>query len=174
MLSDCDISDKWTRPEAEIFRDIAIEMGVPSDRIIVETKATNTGENVLFSYKILSSRNLIPSSIILVQMPFMERRVYATFLRQWPAFQVHSDDTHHTKMKCNVIASSPQIALAQYPNENVGKIVEIVQMMLETMKRIIEYPEKGLQIPQVIPDEVKNAYEKLKNDRRFSSRHREL
>lgn len=150
-----------------------MEMGVPSDRIIMESKATNTGENVLFSYEVLSSRNLIPSSVILVQMPFMERRAYATFLRQWPAFQVPSDDKHHTNM-CSVIASSPQMTLAQYPNKNVGQIVDIVDMMLETMKRIIEYPGKGLQILQFIPAEVMNAYEKLKNDPRFSSKRREL
>jgi hypothetical protein len=33
----------WTRPEAEIFAERAVELGVPSDRVHVENRAKNTG-----------------------------------------------------------------------------------------------------------------------------------
>ena len=33
----------WERPEAEIFADIAMKMGVPKDKILIENKSTNTG-----------------------------------------------------------------------------------------------------------------------------------
>ena len=40
--------DMWTEPEADQFAAIAIGMGVPSDKILIENKSSNTGENILF------------------------------------------------------------------------------------------------------------------------------
>ena len=39
----------WTRSEAEIFADVAVSLGVPRDRVLIEARSTNTGENVDFS-----------------------------------------------------------------------------------------------------------------------------
>ena len=39
-------SGMWARPEAEIFADVAVGMGVPRERVLVEARSTNTGENV--------------------------------------------------------------------------------------------------------------------------------
>jgi uncharacterized SAM-binding protein YcdF (DUF218 family) len=46
---------------------MAIEMGIPKEKIIVENKATNTGENILFTKKILEDRRLSLKKIILVK-----------------------------------------------------------------------------------------------------------
>ncbi|XP_061198194.1 uncharacterized protein SCO4629-like [Saccostrea echinata] len=51
---------KWKKSEAEIFKDRAISLGVNKNKILLEPKATNTGENVSFSYNILKQRNLLP------------------------------------------------------------------------------------------------------------------
>uniref|UniRef100_A0A3Q3E7Y3 DUF218 domain-containing protein n=1 Tax=Labrus bergylta TaxID=56723 RepID=A0A3Q3E7Y3_9LABR len=75
----------WTRPEAEVFLDVALRMGVPRMNSLLETEATNTGENIRFSHRVLKERNIPVSKVILVQQPFMERRVYATFMCQWPS-----------------------------------------------------------------------------------------
>ncbi|HKB14041.1 MAG TPA: YdcF family protein, partial [Vicinamibacterales bacterium] len=39
----------WTEPEADRFARIAAAAGVPPDRIMIENRSTNTGENVLFT-----------------------------------------------------------------------------------------------------------------------------
>ena len=39
----------WDRSEAEIFAERAIARGVPADKIMLETKSTNIGENVRFT-----------------------------------------------------------------------------------------------------------------------------
>src|SRR6185436_21171173 len=57
----------WQDPEANRFAAIAIGMGVPPDRILIENRSTNTGENVLFTRELLAARGLDPSSFILVQ-----------------------------------------------------------------------------------------------------------
>ncbi|XP_034151987.1 uncharacterized protein SCO4629-like [Esox lucius] len=48
----------WTRPEADVFLDVALKMGVPRENILLETEATNTGENIRFSYRLLKENNI--------------------------------------------------------------------------------------------------------------------
>ena len=65
--------------EAEAFRDIAIQMGVPEKAILLETKSTNTGENISLTQELFKQKGIHPNSFLLIQKPFMERRAYATF-----------------------------------------------------------------------------------------------
>ena len=74
----------WHEPEADQFATIAVAMGVPPERIVIENRSTNTGENVQFTRQLLAERQLFPQRFILVQKPYMERRSYATFTKQWP------------------------------------------------------------------------------------------
>ena len=41
----------WNKTEAETFYNIALEEGVNKDKILIENKSTNTGENLHFSKK---------------------------------------------------------------------------------------------------------------------------
>ena len=125
-------------------------MGVPGERIIVETRSTNTGENVQFTRRLLEERGLDPESFILVQKPYMERRAYATFKRYWP--------------EKRAVVTSPQFSFEDYlKNHSNGALTEdeIVCIMVGDLQRIRLYPERGFQIPQEIPDEVWAAYEGL-------------
>jgi hypothetical protein len=49
-------SGMWNRSEAEIFADVAAGLGVPRERILIESRSTNTGENVDFSRQLLKQR----------------------------------------------------------------------------------------------------------------------
>jgi len=71
--------DTFTQSEAATFAAIAIQNGVPRSNIILETTPTNTGENIRFSYRKLVQLDLLPSSAILVQKLYVERRTYTTF-----------------------------------------------------------------------------------------------
>lgn len=140
----------WSEPEAELFARVAREMGVPAERIVVETRSTNTGENVQFTRRLLEERELDPESFILVQKPYMERRAYATFKRYWP--------------EKRAVVTSPQFSFEEYlKNHSNGALTEdeIVCIMVGDLQRIRLYPERGFQIPQEIPDEVWAAYEGL-------------
>ncbi|XP_035679744.1 uncharacterized protein SCO4629-like [Branchiostoma floridae] len=141
----------WDRPEADIFHDIAVAAGVPSDRILVENKASNSGQNVLLSYKLLQEHNIPTRSIILVQKPYMERRAYATFMKQWPG---NIEET-------SLYVTSPRISFQDYANDEVGQMKNTVEIMLSDLYRVRTYPEKGFQIHQEIPPKVWEAYEKL-------------
>lgn len=138
----------WEKPEAEIFAKIALEMGVPKDKILIENKSTNTGENLLFTYELLKEKNLHFNKLILVQKPYMERRTYATFKKQWP------DPT------TEIFVTSPQLSFSDYCTNEYPKD-KVIAIILGDLKRIKTYPEKGFQIYQEIPKDVWNAYEKL-------------
>lgn len=131
----------FTKSEAEVFADVALERGVPKGQIIMETESTNTGENVRFTYNLLKNLGLSPKRLILVQSPYMERRTYATFRRQWPDAAVEFSVT------------SPQLRFDEYPCGAISKDL-FVTVMVETLLRIKEYPERGFQVPQDIPNEV--------------------
>ncbi|XP_028666436.1 uncharacterized protein SCO4629-like [Erpetoichthys calabaricus] len=138
----------WHQSEAEIFLEVAIKMGVPRDRILLEKEATNTGENVRFSFQVLKGHGIQARRVILVQQPFMERRVYATFLWQWPE---DKENTH-------VVVTSPAIDLYSYPSAAVGSMDHLISCMLGVLERIRDYPKKGFQIEQEITSEVLEAY----------------
>lgn len=48
----------WNESEAEKFAKIAVEKGVPEDKIIKESKSTNSGENVSFIRALVESLGL--------------------------------------------------------------------------------------------------------------------
>jgi uncharacterized SAM-binding protein YcdF (DUF218 family) len=138
--------DMWTETEADKFAKIAIETGVPKERILIENKSTNTGENILFTQQLLEQNNLHPQSFIVVQKPYMERRSYATFKKHWP--------------DKNLIVTSPQISFHDYPNNEIS-LDKVIHIMLGDLQRIKIYAEKGFQIYQPIPEDVWEAFEKL-------------
>lgn len=140
----------WSEPEAELFAGIARRMGVPDERILVETRSTNTGENVQFTKRLLAERGVEPRSLILVQKPYMERRTYATFSNYWPGPRV--------------VVTSPQVSLAEYLAGYSNRALtedDVVGITVGDLQRVRLYPEKGFQIPQEIPADVWAAYEEL-------------
>ena len=138
--------DLWRETEAGAFAKIAIQKGVPAEDILIENRSTNTGENVLFTRTLLQEKGLAPQSFILVQKPYMERRTYATFQKQWPGKTVY--------------ITSPQISFKDYSTEELP-LERVINIMVGDLQRIHIYAEKGFQIPQHIPDEVWKAYERL-------------
>jgi uncharacterized SAM-binding protein YcdF (DUF218 family) len=140
----------WTEPEADRFAAIATAMGVPRTSILIENRSTNTGENVQFTRDMLFARGLDPASFILVQKPYMERRTYATFKKVWPGKPI--------------LVTSPRMSLeeylARYTDESLSAD-DAIGIMVGDLQRIREYPARGFQIPQQIPDEVWEAYLEL-------------
>lgn len=137
----------FNRPEAEIFAESLQQQGVPKENILLEPRATNTGENVIFTKKLLEEKGLHYKSFILVQKPYMERRSYATFKKQWP--------------EAECLVTSPQLSYEEYMGTDEDFKIARIKAMVGDLERIKEYPQKGFQIPQEIPDQVWQAGQKL-------------
>ncbi|MFL5744670.1 MAG: YdcF family protein [Niastella sp.] len=138
--------DMWAETEAELFANIALDRGVPREAIFIENKSTNTGENIQFTQQLLQEKNLNLDSFIVVQKPYMERRSYATFKKQWPDKKL--------------LVTSPLLSFEEYPTSDIS-VEKLINMMVGDLQRIKFYPEKGFQIYQEIPGDVWKAYEKL-------------
>jgi len=136
----------WNEPEADQFARVAVNRGVPKEKILIENKSGNTGENISFTKKLVEERGLDLKKFIVVQKPYMERRAYATFRKVWPEKEI--------------IATSPSISYEEYPDELRSR-EDIIAIMVGDLQRIKVYAEKGFQIPQEIPSDVWDAYEKL-------------
>jgi uncharacterized SAM-binding protein YcdF (DUF218 family) len=136
----------WSEPEADRFAAVARAKGVPDNALLIENKSTNTGENIRFTAQLLADKGLDPHSFLVVQKPYMERRSYATFKVHWPDKDLR--------------VTSPQIAFEDYPNGEIP-MARVIELMVGDLQRIREYPAKGFQIPQEIPERVWAAFERL-------------
>ena len=138
----------WAKSEAEMFAEVMRQRGVPESAMLLESRSTNTGENVRFTRELLAARSLTVQSVIAVQQPYMERRTFATIRKQWSevALQV----------------SSPPLDFAAYCDSTIP-LRDIIEFMVGDLQRILEYPRLGFMIPQEVPATVLNAYEVLVN-----------
>lgn len=132
----------FQKSEAELFGEVAREHGVPDSALILETGATNTGENVRNTRALLAARGIVPKRILAVQKPYMERRTLATLTLHWPGPELS--------------VTSPRLDFAAYCTPGFPRS-EVVAMMVGDAQRIIEYPKRGWQAAQPVPPEVPRA-----------------
>jgi uncharacterized SAM-binding protein YcdF (DUF218 family) len=137
---------RFQRSEAELFAEVAAAKGVPRERMLIEDRSTNTGENVDFTRRLLAERGLDAGRAIAVQKPYMERRTLATFHSRWPELEV--------------VVTSPQIDFDAYPTEEIP-LDDVIHIMVGDLQRLIVYAQKGWSEPQRIPPEVIEAYQRL-------------
>jgi uncharacterized SAM-binding protein YcdF (DUF218 family) len=135
------------KPEAELFADIAMKMGISPKDILIESKSTNSEENLHFSMKTLNERRIVIDSVILVHKPYMERRQFATWKKLFPDIEV--------------VITSPQFPYDEYIKQSGITKEETINIIVGETQRIKLYPNKGFMIYQEIPDDVWEAYEQL-------------
>lgn len=137
----------FPKTEAEIFRDIAIENGVPEDKILLEKTSVNTRDNIRFAKKILKKHHINPKKIIIVHGPFVGRRVSSTVKK------IMRDK--------DVIITSPLISFDEYINildSKPDNILNNISVIVGDIQRLIIYPKLGWQIENEIPQDIIDAY----------------
>ena len=137
---------RFPRGEAVHYRERAIELGVPDQQILLETRATNTSENLRLSRAVLAEHNVVPRSVMLISRPYQQRRAYATCRLVWPEVEV--------------ICGSNPLTLDDYV-VSIGDARRVVDMLVGDTQRIEVYAHRGFAVPQPIPGEVREAYERL-------------
>ncbi len=137
----------WNKPEALVFSERMIELGVPKDFIIIESESKNTGENFIKSRTLLQNIGKEISSGIIVQKPFMERRALATAEKQWS--------------EISWCVTSPDITFDDF----MGKFNEesLINILVGDTWRVIEYYLLGFQTKQEMPDNVYAVMNELIN-----------
>lgn len=137
---------KWQEPEAHKFARIAAETGVPTNRIFIEDKSANTGQNILFSRKMLNEKGIEVESALLVHKPYMERRALATAQKFWP--------------EIDYCVSSPPISFEDYPTDEIP-FDQLIHIMVGDFQRILEYPGQDFQTNQDVSKKAMESYQFL-------------
>lgn len=136
---------KMDMTEADLLADTARKLGVPESAILRERLASNTGENVTFSARLLEKAGVAPKTVILIHKPFMSRRFLATAEAQWPSPQPQ------------FIARHEAISMKDYESK-YGR-AGMIRGILGDFNRIEKYAKSGHQSPQFIPTKVQHSFE---------------
>lgn len=146
--------ERFPRGEAVHFREHALALGVPANAVLLEPCAKNTGQNITLSREVLTAAGITPKTVLLVSMPYMERRAYATARKVWPEVEA--------------ICASVPLEFDNYL-KTIGDDQLVVHQLVGDLQRVIEYPRLGFAIEQDVPEDVHTAYEALIRDG-FTSR----
>jgi uncharacterized SAM-binding protein YcdF (DUF218 family) len=138
--------ERFPRGEAVHFREHAVGLGVPAEAILIEPHATNTGQNISLSREVLAEAGMRPTTLMLIAMPYMERRAFATARKVWPEIEI-------------VCASQP-VEFNDYL-KGMGDERKVAEMLVGDLQRVIEYPKLGFAVEQDVPEDVHDAYEAL-------------
>lgn len=135
----------WQEEEGKVFAKKCIELGVPKEKIMIESHATNTGENITLTKELLEKKGIKVDSGIIVCKPYMAKRALATARKQWPEVEWR--------------VAVKKIPLDEYvPKDDLEREINV---MVGDMQRMKTYAEAGFQVPVDIPDDVWDAYKRL-------------
>jgi uncharacterized SAM-binding protein YcdF (DUF218 family) len=148
-------------PEAEVWREELRRShpAIPDAAVILESRSTNTGENVAFTTALLErdypdlafGRGL--RRIIVVASPTRLRRVWLTLRRQHP-------DLALTRRLPSGTSLETDRALYQ------AQGIDYVAHLVGELDRIEQYPARGFILPEALPVEVQLARQALDRHRR--------
>jgi uncharacterized SAM-binding protein YcdF (DUF218 family) len=136
----------WNRAEAEVFGEFACAMGVPRERLLLETQSANTGENFRFAFDAMLSAGVECRSLLVVTKPNMERRARATAVVNLPN-------------AIAVVVTSAPTSFDEYCKQVDPQT--LVSLMVGDLQRIALYPQMGFQAEELIPGDVRAAYRRL-------------
>lgn len=134
----------WNEREATIFKARAVKLGITPENIITEENATNIGENISFSKKLLKD----VKKLTYISKP-------NTLLRIGLTIPVHYNEIES-------YTSAPDFSFPEDVSNIVG-VYGLINEMVGDLQRIIEYPSKGFQIKHDLPIEIIKAYKFLVN-----------
>ena len=136
----------FPRGEAVHYREYAIGNGVPTDAILVETQARNTGQNIEYTRAVLAERGIQARSVIVMSRPYQQRRAYATCKKIWP--------------EVDVICASLPLDLDDYM-ASIGDANKVIDMLVGDTQRITKYADLGFAITQEVPMDVQESFSRL-------------
>lgn len=146
------LTGDFLKPEAEIFKDIAIESGVPKNKIFVESKSTNTGDNFKFSLEIIEKNNLKFDKILIVHNTLSARRTLNCAKAVIPNKDIRITGINNTFERF----------IESLKNMNTENAINNISVIVGDIQRIIIFPQFGWQVEDEVPEEVIKNYNILK------------
>jgi uncharacterized SAM-binding protein YcdF (DUF218 family) len=135
--------------EAQELADVLIAGGVPSELVLLENRATNSGENFRFTDELFAERELAVESAVIVTKPYCERRGLATARMSWPA-RATTIGAHRRSFYDYLKARIP--------------LERVLSMMVGEVDRLRTYGERNFIAPVTVPLPVLAAAEVLRRE----------
>lgn len=143
-----DTAALFRQPEGVLYARRCRGAGVPEECLIVEDRASNSGENFLFSKRLLEARGLFPRTGVIACKPYMSKRAWAAGTKQWP------------EVRWSVFPHS--VRLADYLAQG-NDLTAVLDLMTGDLQRLRVYAGT-FQTPVEVPSPVWAAYERLAAD----------
>lgn len=143
-----DTAQLFREPEGVLYARRCISLGVPEDRVIIEDRAANSGENFQFSKALLARRGITPRTGVIACKPYMAKRAWAVGAKQWP--EIHWS------------VARQRLSLTEYLEQG-NDLRAVLDLMVGDLQRLRVYAGR-FQEPAAVPQEVWAAYERLALD----------
>jgi vancomycin permeability regulator SanA len=140
-------SHYFSEPEARYFANLAIQSGVPENKVFIDEISTNNGESILFSHKTIKSIFKKNTKVILLQKPYKLRSTYNFIISQYPEID-----------KINLIPHTYDISMEEYFDKYDED--KTLNAMIFEIYVLLNYPKKfsKLIVDEIIPETVIKAY----------------
>lgn len=140
-----DTATLFQEPEGVLYARRCRELGVPEERVLIEDRASNSGENFQFSRALLAGRGIFPKTGVIACKPYMAKRAWAAGTMQWP------------EVRWSV--ACPRLTLEEYLAQG-NDPTAVLELMTGDLQRLRVYAGR-FQAPVEVPEEVWAAYERL-------------
>lgn len=144
----------FAQSEAEVYQKIAIEQGVPPNRIFLEKESTNTGDNFRLSIPLLNQNKIPAASILIVHNRLSERRTLSAAKAILP----------HQKIYITSAKITFNDFVKKLEKRTTAEVHSIISVMVGDIQRMIVYPQFGWQIHQPVSREALESYFYLKQN----------
>lgn len=138
----------FCRPEGVLYAERCLRLDVPEERVLVEDKAANSGENFRFSRALLARRGVTPQTGVIACKPYMAKRALATGRMQWP--------------EVDWSVARQRTSLTEYLKEG-NDVTAVLELMVGDLQRLRVYAG-SFQVPVEVPAPVWNACKRLAGD----------
>lgn len=135
--------------EAEELAEVLVAGAVPPELILLEKRATNSGENFRFTDELFAERGLDVDSAAVVTKPYCERRAMATARKCWPAR--------------TTTVGAHRRSLYEYLQTRIP-LERVLSMMVGEVDRLRTYGARNFIAPQIVPPAVLGAAEVLRRE----------
>ena len=135
----------WVHYEGEVVGDYYADI-IVENKIILEEKATNTGDNIVNTKRVITDLGLPAHSGILITKPYMKRRAFNTASKQWK--------------EVNWSVAAEAVSFDDYCRKQDDP-KNFISIMVGDLQRIKVYAEYGFQVRDEVPQDVWRSFEAL-------------
>jgi len=139
------------RTEAEIFKDCAVALEIPENKIMTENMATNTYENFKYIKNVLASNHLNPQSFLIVGKPYQERRARA----------IASVELADKTFSISTFQMDLDDFLSYVEKNKLMTTTDVINELVAEININLLAPSYGLQEQEEIPASVLDSYNQL-------------